>query len=528
MSDEPKEAPKVAEGLTIRQGALDRFANVSAKLAPSIPPPPAFDEWRAPTLPPGVIPSGRKRALDAAMSPAFSYLNELGYGLGYGASGFVGYPYLAQLMQIPEFRNLSEAPAGEMVKKWGRFQSASKKPDAAARIKVLERHFRRLKAREKFREAAVYDGSMGHGILYLDMGLDPNDPEQAKPLTETRAKLKGQRIRALRVIDPTVSSPNVYNSVNPLADDYYVPKQWYLLGKQVHTTRLLHFVGRPLPIYLKPAYNFGGMSMSQLAMDTVRNWREVRDSITRLIKAFSTSGLATDMKKILNGGSGEDERQRAAMFTDARDNMGVLMIDKATEEFFQFNIPLGALDKLQAQAQEHMAAPARIPLIILLGITPTGLNATAEPEIRAYYDYIAECQNITFRPNIEKLMRIIQLCEFGDVDEDITFEFEPLWQMDDAALARMRKDDSDAAASYVAMGAVSPKQVSQKLIADPASGYNAPDTGAQAESLLEPDPDETEADPDAAPTRKPAATAQSAAPAKPAQPARPAPKPKVR
>ena len=36
------------------------------------------------------------------------------------------------------------------------------------------------------------------------------------------------------------------------------------MGRQVHTSRILTFIGRPVPDLLKPAYSFGGLSLVQL------------------------------------------------------------------------------------------------------------------------------------------------------------------------------------------------------------------------------------------------------------------------
>jgi hypothetical protein len=68
--------------------------------------------------------------------------------------------------------------------------------------------------------------------------------------------------------------------------------------------------------------------------------------------------------------------KRAQLFNMMRDNRGVMMLDKDSEEFFQHNTPLSSLTELQAQAQEHMAAPTHIPLVKLTGVTPAGLNAS--------------------------------------------------------------------------------------------------------------------------------------------------------
>jgi hypothetical protein len=58
--------------------------------------------------------------------------------------------------------------------------------------------------------------------------------------------------------------------------------------------------------------------------------------------------------------------------------------------------PRWALSMLQAQAQEQMAAVSSIPLVKLLGIAPTGLNASSDGEIRVFYDYIHALQQSIF------------------------------------------------------------------------------------------------------------------------------------
>ncbi|WP_163360700.1 anti-CBASS protein Acb1 family protein, partial [Klebsiella aerogenes] len=74
-----------------------------------------------------------------------------------------------------------------------------------------------------------------------------------------------------------------YNTTNPLAADWYKPALWYVQGRPVHATRLLTFVGREVPDLLKPAYSFGGLSMSQMAKPYVDNWLRTRASVADLI-----------------------------------------------------------------------------------------------------------------------------------------------------------------------------------------------------------------------------------------------------
>jgi phage-related protein (TIGR01555 family) len=149
-----------------------------------------------------------------------------------------------------------------------------------------------------------------------------------------------------------------------------------------------------------------------------------------------------------------------------------MLIDKDHEDFFQFNTPLSGVDALQAQSQEQMSSVSNIPLVKLLGTQPAGLNATSEGEIQVYYDYLAAMQETLFRAPLEKIIDIIQLDLFGEIDPDIVFEFESLYGMTDVEKATVRKSDADRDAVLVSIGAVSPDEVRQRVASDPESGYD--------------------------------------------------------
>ncbi|WP_257962846.1 DUF1073 domain-containing protein [Neisseria sicca] len=49
----------------------------------------------------------------------------------------------------------------------------------------------------------------------------------------------------------------------------------------------------------------------------------------------------------------------------------------------------------------------------LLGITPSGLNASTEGEIAVYYDHIRAMQENLLRDPLDKLLKLVQLHLFG-------------------------------------------------------------------------------------------------------------------
>jgi phage-related protein (TIGR01555 family) len=201
-----------------------------------------------------------------------------------------------------------------------------------------------------------------------------------------------------------------------------------VMSKAVHRTRLLTFVAREVPDLFKPTYMFGGQSLTQMMKPVVENWLSTRAAIGEIIKRFTHNVVKFNVTADLNSGNAAKIFKRVQLFNELKGNFGTLLLD-TTEDFINVSIPLGSLDQLQAQAQEHMCSLARIPQIKLLGIQPAGLNSTSEGELRSFEDMIHAYQESFFRPNLKTVFDLVQLSLFGQVDPDIGFEFQPLFQL---------------------------------------------------------------------------------------------------
>ena len=423
--------------------------------------------FEIPIPPPGVLPKDHKGlAQDSAITASVGWsASVIGSAFAEGVE-FLGYPYLSALTQRPEYRVVSETIAGEMTRKWIKFQAVGD-IDKNDKIKELEDEFNRLRVQDNFRRIAEQDGFFGRAHLYIDLG-DGTDREELKiPIGNgqndlSKLKVKKGSLKALRPVEAVWSYPNNYNSYDPLDGAWYKPTHWFVMGKELHVSRFLTFVGREVPDLLKPAYSFGGLSLSQMIKPYVDNWLYIRQSVSDLVNAFSVMGLKTNLSETLTPG-GEQLFNRIALFNLTRNNKGMMLIDNDTEEFFNVAVPLGTLDALQAQAQEHMAAIARIPLVKLLGIEPAGLNASSEGEIRTFYDSILEYQTSFFTPHLTTVMHFAMLNIWGEVDEEITFEYEQLWSLDEKAEAEVREIDARTGQIHIDTGVISPEEERERV-----------------------------------------------------------------
>lgn len=389
---------------------------------------------------------------------------------------FLGYPLLAALAQRAEYRRISETIARNMTRKWITLKARGEK-DKTDRIKTINDAMVRFEVKDVFRRLAEQDGFYGRSHLYLDISDSDDDANLKTPIGDGKndaslLKVAGGGLRGIRTVEAVWCYPLDYQTTNPLRADWYKPRAWGVMGKTVHSSRLLTFVGREVSDLLKPAYSFGGLSMSQIAKPYIDNWLRTRQSVSDILHSFTVFVLKGNMREdITLGGDGSQMAARAALFNATRDNAGVMLIDKTDEDFSNVAAPLSGLHELQSQAQEQQASVSGIPLVELLGIQPTGLNASSDGEISTFHGVIHAAQENLFRPNLERVINFIQLSECGDVDPDITFDFEPLDETGAKELADIGLVVAQTDAAYIDAGVIDPHEARVRLAADPKGPY---------------------------------------------------------
>lgn len=470
----PAAAPEAGIGdLRVSDSLLAQLGSVVVVRRPVKPytPPPGVIPGKATIAAHNALQHGGKPylAMDAAVPPQFASW----FGAQQCGLGFPGYAYLSELGQRSEYRSPSETIANEMTRKFIKFISRSKNPEAAEKFKKLEAAFKKYDVRQVWRKALELDLFMGRAQIYIDIDGAEDDTIKAQPLVVDPKTVGKGKLRGFRVIEPIWTSPLTYSSSDATAPDFYKPEAWYILGKRVHHTRLITIVSRPVPDMLKPAYNFGGISLTQLMEPYVLRWLKTVDSVNRLINNFSVMILKSNLATILQGktADGQGILNRAKLFVSTRDNQGLTLLDKNSEEMQSIAVPLGGLSDLQAQAQEHMAAPSHVPLVKLTGITPSGLNASSEGEITVFHEFIGAEQENFIEPGLDVMFDLIQLNEFGAIDEDLDYEFVPLVESSTKEVADIRRSNVEMIGGLIDKGVIDADEGRETLRMDPDSGF---------------------------------------------------------
>jgi hypothetical protein len=368
--------PTVLARSRIKKAQRESLASRASRFAPAKPMP-------------GVVPAGTKTmAMDEVFLESAAWAGQaLIEGQLYDGTAFLGYSFLSLLSQRPEYRVVSETIAMEATREWIKLQSSGdavakaageggdpdvdedpdeKKAEAQAKadkIKKIEAEFDRLKVQDAFRKYSEQDGYFGRAHLYLDTGDTDDRGELVQSIgggndDVSKSKVNPEKpLLAVRNVEPVWVYPANYDSIDPLKPAWFNPETWFVQNKEVHCSRLLTGVAREVPDLLKPQYAFGGLSTSQMVKPYVDAWLKTKNSVNELISAFAQMILETDLSETLSGG-GDQLDLRADLFNNYRDNRNLMMVNKGTEELKNVITPLGTLDALQAQSQEHMCLQA--------------------------------------------------------------------------------------------------------------------------------------------------------------------------
>ena len=395
-------------------------------------------------------------AFDSAggFNAIYESLTQHAYDLGqYPITSFVGYGVLQQIAQQGLIRACIQTVSDDLSRKWIKIDGC----DDPQKLEIIENELKKLHIKDLFHKAVTTTGYMGGAFIFIDTGED--DLTLPLAINDLSAELKeGSKVKFV-VVDPVNVSPIEYNCIDPLRDDYMQPRMWQVLGKRVHASRLLTFVENQPPMLLKPNYNFLGIPQAQILWDYVMHFNQTRASTARLLEKISLLVVQTDMDAVLSDEHGIELFDAKMEFLERyRNNDSVFVCDKESEGVMNVQTTIAGCTDVVRQSLELIACINRTPAVKLLGISPSGFNATGESDLKNYYDYISSKQEL-YREQIQTIINVIQLCEFGNIDPAITFKFEPLNEENKASQAMTAQTKIGALTQLVDRQAMSAEEL---------------------------------------------------------------------
>ena len=137
-------------------------------------------------------------------------------------------------------------------------------------------------------------------------------------------------------------------------------------------------------------------------------------------------------------------------------NQSMIILGKEGE-LFSVQYTFSGLEGVYSQFQMDVAGAAEIPVTRLFGRTVTGLGQSNDADERYYEERIAQEQNGNLRPQLDKLYPIIAMSEWGEVPDDLDFEFPSI-----RVLSEEDKSEMTEKASAPIIAAYNAGLISQK------------------------------------------------------------------
>lgn len=328
---------------------------------------------------------------------------------------------------------------------------------------TINRELSRLGAREKLSEALVWSRVFGGAALFL--GVDDGQ-NQALPLKlESVLSLKFMTVLEKRDLQPTT----FYR--DPFGPQFGQVQTYRVANNEIHESRLLLFHGTRTSKKRRSTNGGWSHSVLQRMYDVMRqfnmSWQSAAHLMTDAAQAvFKLKGLHAQIA----ANKTSEILQRMELVDMSRSVARAVLLDAEDEDFKRDTYSFGGVPDLLDKFTLRLAAAARMPVSLLMGQAPAGLNATGDSDIRFFYDQVKAAQEHTLRPALERLVALIS----APNGKPFTVSFSALWQETEREKIELRKIQADIDASYIQQGVLLPEEVALNRFG--ASGFSAETT----------------------------------------------------
>lgn len=326
-----------------------------------------------------------------------------------------------------------------------------------------------LEADDNYREAMEYARAFGGGGIFI--GVDDGVADLSKPIREDRIR----EVRFLTPLTPRELYPNSWYS-NPNDKAWGRPALYRMdqdpeggistrRSFNVHESRIIRFDGiRTTRRNISLNRGWGGSALGRI-QDVIRDFDMAWQGASLTLRDFGVGAVKfKNLAELLAAGEDGDKSltYRLQQMELVKSQLRAMLLDES-ETYEKVNTSLAGLPDMMDKFCLRLAAAVSIPVTMLMGQAPAGLNATGESDIRWFYDYCASLQQRMLRRRQNRLMRLLMLAKKGPTGgrEPMkwTIAYRPLWEMTDAQKAELRSKQATTDKLYIDAGVLTPEEV---------------------------------------------------------------------
>lgn len=341
-----------------------------------------------------------------------------------------------------------------------------KEDDQVKVSKFLEKEFRRLKVWSTFAWAWTLARVFGGAVVYMSI-------RDGRSLDQPVNWAKVKKINTLTVISRWELQNRTGYVINNISDPKFGTPRLYTYEPSsmpgeatteinIHHSRIIRFDGLKLPTRLFVQNDYWHDSIYGSLGNALRRYAGNLDNISTIISDFNQPVYRIDG---LSDAIAQDEDELVVKKLSQVDLMRsvarAIVLDKEDEFQNVSTAVTGAKDLIDLTIQ-RLVAGVDVPHTRLLGQSPSGLGATGQSELINYYDNVGAMQDENLTIPLDTIIDTIFAQKTAvSRPEDLTYEFNPLFQQtrEEEAKSRMMQAQTDE--KYFTIGALKVEEIAE-------------------------------------------------------------------
>lgn len=333
---------------------------------------------------------------------------------------------------------------------------------------AIETKLTALCANEAFYDALCYKRAYGGGAILL--GAQDGAANLKAPLNENNLQsidfltsLTAQELRAASWY------------TNPLAPNYGRPASFWLqpqgmastnaVNVEIHESRLLLFQGVVTSRNQVQQNQGWGDSVLMRVNEALSDFNMTWGGVANLLQDFAQAiykikGLA----QLVATNKDEVVLKRLQLIDLMRSVVRGVILD-SDEDFERKTTSLAGIPEVLQQFILRLSGAAEMPVSLLMGQAPAGLNATGASDIRFFYDDVSGEQGTGLLPQATRLTRLLMRAKKGPAKgqepKKWSIVFRPLWQMTEQEREDLRLKVAQRDNIYLSTGVLSSEEVAE-------------------------------------------------------------------
>jgi phage-related protein (TIGR01555 family) len=294
----------------------------------------------------------------------------------------------------------------------------------AAKNKKAERFIRSWNLVSFITDALIWSRLFGGGGIWFatEDGSLPNQPMG-----------KAKKIAFMRFFDRRYLNPFTWYKSGPKVG---LPETYMLYamsgtGAQVgviHESRLVLFPGARTEAEKKRELNGWDLSVLQVAYEALLSEGGVWKSIELLVSDANQAVFKINkLWAMMSTPKGAELKTRIQLMDLMRSVSRAILLDKETEDFERKATVFTGLPDLADRGKQRVASAAEIPVTVLTGEAPAGLNATGDSDLRWMFARIGAYRQQEIEPRILRVLEVIFSQEGSPIGENELDELAIRW-----------------------------------------------------------------------------------------------------